>query len=357
MKPPAHFSFQIAQFVLCAIFVGFSGESTRLMAQDPQVLVLQNGRVLRGHVTDLGDRVKIALNSRSQMFMPAEQVDFVCEKIEDAYDFKRSIMANTLEADMEIAHWCLQNDLRAEAGSHVLRALAIAPNDERVLRLERIWTSRRDLLSRESEDVVRTEALPVHQVGNIPQVDLEPQLLREFTTVVQPVLTNFCGTNNCHGRVTSSDLRLTGPTKQRGFGRNQTLRNLAQVLKFVEIEKPSRSPLLLLPVAPHGNAAEPIFDKSNQQQFQRLASWVEAYAVTRLRSEALESAKSQVEEQTRPAGLAKKRTQKITSSSSGEKTISRPPRAAVPPPSRDNSSQVDPFDPAIFNRRFFPKAG
>ena len=356
MKHQAHFSFQIAQFVLCAMFVGFGCGAINLMAQGPRVLVLQSGRVLRGQVTDLGDRVKIALNSRSQMFVPAEQVDFVCEKIEDAYDFKRSIMTNTLEADVEMAHWCLQNDLRTEAGHHVLRALAIAPNDERVLRLERLWQSRRDSLSHESEDLGRTEGLPVHQERNIPAVDLEPQLLRQFTTVVQPVLTNFCGTNSCHGRVTSSDLRLTGATKHRGVGRNQTLRNLGQVLKFVEIEKPSQSPLLLLPAAPHGNATEPIFDKSNHQQFQRLASWVRAYAVTRQRSEALKSASAEVEEPTRRAGLAKYRNQKNTSSPD-EKTNNLPARTTVRPSNRDGASKEDPFDPAIFNRRFFPKAG
>ena len=172
-------------------------------------------------------------------------------------------------------------------------------------------------------------------------------------------------------------------------GRHPTQRNLQAALALVDREKPDESKLLQAPIRPHGTLKAPVFTDREQAQFRQLVQWV--YLVAGAKES---SARPSLEErgapllQTiprkgRPADPEPAETAPATaplpSGSNqppdnfpdqagplgerattgqplrvahmrGQLVLRQPPKQAEP--STDFVPQ-DPFDPEIFNRRFF----
>jgi hypothetical protein len=109
---------------------------------------------------------------------------------------------------------------------------------------------------------------------------LQPTELQEFTRSIQPILINGCGSGACHG---NSDRRETGGFYLlRGYeGRlssQQTRANLAQVLKLIDKERPSQSPLLRRSILPHGGSERLPFGSADAAAVQVLSAWVRRIA-------------------------------------------------------------------------------
>ncbi len=161
-----------------------------------------------------------------------------------------------------------------------------------------------------------------------------------FAQTIQPLLMNNCTAAGCHGPRSESDYRLLRVPPDRPPSRRTTQRNLHATLQWIDHENPTASRLLTAPVRPHGTAETPVFTTQQMAQYRRLVDWV-CLVANRLRQEV-------------PATVARPEKPPVQS------TPAEPPAVVLSPnPKVQRGAKIkqfvpaDPFDPEIFNRRFF----
>ena len=82
--PCPHYA--LAAFVLLALPAAVCGQ-TALQPQDG-LLVLRNGQVLAGQITQAGDYYVVTLGGASEIRLKTSEVEAVCGSLDEAYDFK-----------------------------------------------------------------------------------------------------------------------------------------------------------------------------------------------------------------------------------------------------------------------------
>jgi hypothetical protein len=164
-------------------------------------------------------------------------------------------------------------------------------------------------------------------------------------------------------------------------GRHTSQHNLAAALAMIDRDNPPNSQLLQAPIRPHGNMKLPVFTDREQSQYRQLVRWVFLVA------NAKEPPRPTLEERTAP--LAQAATGGDDAAAQAVEESDMPPRGKATNPAdwsdsfpdhEAGESEVvqaaasgplggaarpkqpvtagpfrpkDPFDPAIFNRRFF----
>ena len=120
--------------VLCALLTspssGFDEPVIPVVAArevSPQILVLDTGKVIRGRIVNRNDGYEVAMGS-GRLFIPSAQVRFSAADLEDAYRKLRSTFSQlTPSIHVQIAEWCLDNELPLEARRELLDALRLDP--------------------------------------------------------------------------------------------------------------------------------------------------------------------------------------------------------------------------------------
>jgi len=108
------------------------------LAPQAGVLVLRNGQVLTGEVTRAGDFFVVTLGTNAEIRQPAADVEAFCASLDEAYDFKVAHLAGSgVRPHLDLAEWCLRHNLHARCAQQLVAAMRIAPDDERLLQLER----------------------------------------------------------------------------------------------------------------------------------------------------------------------------------------------------------------------------
>ncbi|MBW3595961.1 MAG: hypothetical protein KY475_01650 [Planctomycetes bacterium] len=336
----------IAAWVLLAASAA-SGDD-RSPASPDGVLVLRNGHVIRGQITRLGDRYLVAFGESGEVRLPADEVEFQCRDLEEAYARKQALLdPRNLRQRLELGEWCLRHELHHRAADQLLAALSINPFDPRALAL------RRRLLHAAEADRIAAES-PAEAGSGVDWSKVEQALedmpapaVEMFASVVQPLLLNRCGTNACHGSQANREFRLLRPlTDGQTLPRRLTQRNLYAALQMLNSAEPDRSPLLTVPRGPHGGEPAGLFDGRRERQWEQLREWA------RLAASRGEPGRQQIGSlpDERPAAatapLSVVRQHEIHRSVFTGHPESREPGAIGP--------ARDPFDPDIFNRRYFP---
>jgi hypothetical protein len=186
---------------------------------------------------------------------------------------------------------------------------------------------------------------------------LPASALENFTTVVQPLLANHCATAGCHGVGAKSAFRLSKLPAGKSPTRRLTLHNLYAAWQQIDLKNPAGSPLLTLPLQPHGTSDAPIFTSRDLPKVQLLAEWTHQ-ATRKARSAAPASLKAAAPLLQTPASLADGQHE---TDEQGRKTSAEPShrRAVEESPAGQGESTAgepaDPFDPEVFNRRFHPQ--
>jgi hypothetical protein len=149
-----------------------------------------------------------------------------------------------------------------------------------------------------------------------------------------------------------------------------TQQNLRAVLRLVDREHPSTSPLLMMPIKPHGKAKEAVFKARDNASYRHLVAWVNQVAdgaagvaegVGLVDQPPLLQAKAQEGDgppgqpkrsgnTIKPAGFQTKQPSTAGDHSGGERSGRSLPQGA----NRAGFVPRDAFDPEIFNRRHFP---
>ena len=329
-----------ATALLAALIVSQAGADD---FRPPQILVLNNGRVVEGRISQsaAGYVVEKATGS---MVVPFDQASFAAHNLRDAYTrmHERLRYGATAETHLQTARWCVTHQLYDEARAELRSALVLDEHN----REARTMLVRLDEVLRPSSTANAAEPARTPDGFVEPEArslaGLSSETARIFVNRIQPMLLNKCGNAACHGSAADNGFRLTHTRTHRVFAE----RNLAMVLQFVNSDKPSESPLLVRPQGNHGVAGETIFNGPlGAEQLKALQEWVAAAVMDQRknidRSHILRGEKT-------PGDLLL-----ISGRSSSEETQ---PASAAPPDDLLQrilqEEEADDFSPEEFNRRF-----
>jgi len=350
----------------------------------PGILLLRNGNVLQGRITQTGDHYAVALDS-GEIYVKATDVEFRCRSLEEGYQRKRALVQpGDVREHLELAQWCQRHGLLASAARELAEARTLAPAHPLIPLVER-----RIKMSLCQPEKTEPAVEPVDTAPSPDELDqlvrgMPPGSVETFTQTVQPLLANHCSAAGCHGPQTESRFRLLRLPWGRPASRRLTQRNLHSTLQWIDRSDPAASTLLTAPVQPHGSAKTAIFTDRQLDQYRQIVDWVYQVAhkdqpVTTVSHEAPQELPGKA----KPPWLAMPAVHTAPGQSAGD----APPDGGLDPSNPDPPTQndqvdpgratlhidpqrtvpssiiipgttlpqfvpADPFDPEIFNRRF-----
>ncbi len=353
-------------------------------ADDPQllpragVLVLRTGRVLRGEISQVGDRFVVALSDRDEITLPVDKVEMRCDSLKDAYRRKRGELPPLAKvADhIQLADWCLRYDLMTEAAEQLMAAQRRDPSDPTNEHFEK-----RLRLAAHRRTTPASSPIPKKTIVMPAELDelvrgLPPETVEQFTNAVQPLLINRCGASRCHGSTTDSEFRLMYPHWSKTLPRRFTQQNLQTTLGLVDHDQPEQSPLLVMSTQIHGGAEKPALSENDVAQLRLLARWVfrsvvdsdsSAPAVLQAPNALLlqpldRPTRALNQSDTAPLSTARSSARSpgrydplVNMAQNGVQPASHT-ESIQKPPVQDPETGVDPFDPEIFNRRYLKRS-
>jgi hypothetical protein len=264
-----------ALIVLVALVLAPAALGQTSLTPEAGVLVLRNGQVIAGEVTRAGDYYVVTLGPSGEIRLPAADVEAFCGSLDEAYEFKqRHLSGPGAQPHLNLADWCLRHNLYARCAEQLVAARQVEPDNARLLQLQR----RLELAVLEppaaAEKIPSTTAtVSAEQLEKALQA-LPKGSVEKFSAIVQPILLNRCGANQCHGPNAKSEFRLLRPPTGQIASRRFTQRNLYATLRYLDESSPAASPLLTMPQRRHGSALTAVFDKHTQSQLSELTAWV-----------------------------------------------------------------------------------
>lgn len=327
------------------------------------LLLLRNGNILEGQIVQAGDYFVVVLGT-SEIRLPAKDVEAQVASRDEAYQLRKfGMFGQGATPHLNLAEWCLRQELFARCQEQLTEARRIDPENPKILEVER----RLEFARAPRPAAAAPGAKPISSV-TVRADDLEKVIrslpkssVERFAAVVQPVLLNRCGANQCHGTNSKADFHLLRPAAGQAATLRFTQRNLYATLQYIDSGNPDESPLLTLPQKPHGSSLTSVFDKHTQRQLDELKAWVRMTVAT---PEPTAPATIPADE---PATLSQPAATPATAPSASAAESALPKVPAMRPavgeasnnaagsPTKGTFVPRDPFDPEIFNRRFGAK--
>jgi hypothetical protein len=252
------------------------------------LLLLRNGEILEGQVSRDGERYIVAIEN-GELRIPARDVDFQCDTIDQAYQMQsKRIAPQQLDERLKLAEWCLRHNLYDRAAGEITTAKLLDPRHPKVQLLDRRLQELQStpLSDRASADELRRESRPAEsdapRRANAPMAgeDLErfarslpAGTVESFSMTTQPLILKHCGTAGCHGVGSKSDLVLLRPSPGTGVARRVTLRNLHTLMRWVDYDTPEESSLLKRARQPHGTGAGAATENLAATELEQLQAW------------------------------------------------------------------------------------
>ncbi|HIQ20921.1 MAG TPA: hypothetical protein EYH34_06770 [Planctomycetes bacterium] len=358
----------LASFVVAAMCWAAAAPMARSPG-NPQVVLLRNGEVLRGQIDRRGDHYSVIVDG-GVITLRARDVEMVCRDLGEACQRKAArIPPHDARQHIELARWCLRHGLVDHARLQLARARALDPDDPAVALVERqLQAPRPAPLPAQGAGQSKRRSDPDDLERFVRQ--LPPGAVETFTQTIQPILNHHCAAADCHGPQGRGRFRLWRLPVGRPPTRRLTQRNLQATLAWVDQQLPEASPLLSVPIRPHGGAQTPVFPTSQIETYRRLAAWVRQ--VAQAPGDGTNESAGQV-----PAALAAGQlaTPQELPTQPGGPSVPDGLRTPIPAeaavatnhrelfrglgqapstPSTSPTGPRDPFDPEIFNRRYFP---
>lgn len=250
------------------------------------VLLLRNGRVVRGRILDSGDVYHIE-QANGNMAVPATMVRVHARSLGEAYRSVRETVQSRGSAagHISLARWCLANQLTAEARRELADALELEPESEEAGdMLQRVD----GLLKSAASNTTSPEpAAATVQQAALVREDAESlgglarEEMKEFSRRIQPILMNNCAAAGCHHAKSETGFRLQRVSAGVTTSRLATDRNIAEVLEQIDLDAPRTSPLLTVSRKNHGRKGRsPFAGPYGERQFAELQTWVQHVART-----------------------------------------------------------------------------
>ncbi len=244
------------------------------MAPQPGVVLLRNGQILSGRISQAGEEYYVALDS-GEIRLRANQVELICRDLAEGYERKRGrIDPDKLGDHLDLALWCIRQGMYDNAAREIADARQIDPRHPRIALIERQFKLAKEQPSSARQKPATGEPSPTNEDLDRLVRGMPPGTVETFATAIQPLLLNTCATGGCHGPQSESKLRLLRTQVGKTSSRRLTQRNLYAVLDTIDRNDPPASPLLTAPVIPHGTAKSAIFTNKEVVQYRQLLQWV-----------------------------------------------------------------------------------
>ena len=252
------------------------------------VLLLRNGQLLAGRFTSTGFGYELTLKGGGIIRLKTEQVEFVSDSLDEIYSFRRaSKVNNTAAAHLEMATWCLKNQLYDHSGYHLREAIRMDP------RHPGIKQTQTRLAIAKSTPVNPTPA-PSHSpsklISNVAILErvkqMEPLAVQVFTSQIQALLLNKCAVAGCHGPNPRSKYQLITASWTKTIPQNISLRNLYSSVQYVNFPKPENSAILTRATNPHGGLKQALMSVQQEpDQLKTMVNWVRLLTTAKLTDE------------------------------------------------------------------------
>lgn len=180
------------------------------LAAGEGVVVLKNGRTVRGSVTRLGDQLLIQLAAGGEIRVPVSQSLVIAESMEEAYEIRRDgLLPAAVDDRAKLVEWCLQEDLVHRAADQVLALSKIDPRHPKLPHLERRLQARAKasaplLAAASSTNAGFGRVTPATALAAEPTLD--PRTY--FAEKVQAQVVFGCAAARCHGGPQGGGFRL-----------------------------------------------------------------------------------------------------------------------------------------------------
>jgi len=319
----------LAAAAIFAVPVTVTGAEQLGLSPVPEhgVVLLRNGQAIEGKITRVGELIYVTFPN-GEIRLKLSEVEFCCRDLEEGYRRKRAAMQlGNVRDHLAMTQWCLMHELLDHASAELSDATAADATHPMIGVLGRRLKMATQPPSKPTRGAEPAEPSPSFEELDRLVRRMPPGTVETFTNTIQPMLVNNCTSAGCHGPQPASEFRLLRIPKNRPPSRRTTQRNLHATLQWVDRRKPDDSKLLTATAGPHETADTPVFGRHQAAQYQRLLDWIR-----------------QVTEQDQPCATAVA------------------PKSSEPPilaPSVKRGAQIeqftpaDPFDPEIFNRRYF----
>ena len=308
------------------------------------IVLLTDGKVVEGIVTQAGDKILVRRGSIDQPFAK-DQVQFIGKSKEECYTH---LLGKTKVDDapgrFKLARWCMYNGLREQALTEANEVVKLQPNHTMAVAMSRSLEESIRLFNGDGTSKLPPSEAPKPAAPGLPKVvDADPEIAGEAATVfaprVQPVLVNLCA--DCHAKASyAGAFKMacgTGHDPDAGITRH----NLKAVLAQIKKDDPAASPLLEKALAAHGGMKQAAFANRLAPAYRVLEAWVQIAAAS-------------VPAAPKPALPPPPALKPVEQAKPVLPPVPPPPvvkfgedaKPTVPSP----SSAADEFDPAMFNR-------
>lgn len=274
-------------FVLTILVASEDAWGQEFPSSGGTVAVLNDGRVFQGSVQEVPGGYRI-LHAGGSTILPFDQISVTAATLVGAYEaFRDNIQKPDANAHLRLAEWCLANGLYVQAQIEVETALRLEPtrSDARLLyrQIDSILHPERQnsttLVTQpapQRQTAIHASAFVSTDSGTVTDISREAQLT--YMRKVQPLLMNKCGNAHCHGGDKAGSLhlklaRFDSPGLKLASAHNQEV-----IFRFIDIEHPERSPLLVEPSTNSAHHKNLFFGPRNQAQFDIIDEWVKMVA-------------------------------------------------------------------------------
>jgi hypothetical protein len=260
------------QYALILLFAHGVAWGQSSLAPQAGILALRNGQIIEGDIVRAGDYYVVSRGETSELRLKADDVELFCGSLVEAYEFKaQHVSGFSANSHLDLANWCMRHGLHDKCSEQLAAAQRLDPKNAKVTDLETrlklaLEAPPPPIAARPSSLVAPDELEKTLQ--SLPKASVE-----KFGAVVQPILLNRCGANQCHGPNAKSEFRLLRPPPGQIVSRRFTQRNLYAALRFIDRSNPDSSPLVALPQQRHGNSLAAVFDKHTAGQLAELVTW------------------------------------------------------------------------------------
>ena len=374
-----------------------------------EIVLLDNGRVLKGQVMRTADQVHVKTLEGSRIVLAAKRVDVILHSMEEAWQHRsKKLRDDDMQGHLSLFHWCVKHRLK-NAARQELNALMLTDIDVRRLRfldqqiartfelpepqspgkvdsghphedLDTAYTFR-PLPPVDSETTLPSDVIVDHAIALASHAEpvsaknpgsqkvktaVRPRVksvrneldsmtdlltrddLHQFQRRIQPVLLKGCLAAKCHH--TSSAVM---PLMHRGHGqlvpKRFTQRNLQSIVPWIDAENFDSSQLLTRASVAHAGQEKAALEKDSKE-FKRLSEWVKAVVENSPELiSLLEADQGLTNDAPKPMAVATG----LASDAKNQRVVSE---AETSLKSRHSDvkhaakSPADPFDPAAFNQ-------
>ncbi|GAA5507307.1 hypothetical protein [Novipirellula caenicola] len=311
-------------------------------------VLLNNGNVLWGTVTQLGQWIMVSRDGVSEVQLSRKDVACWGNSIRDLYQYRidrRGV--GSLASRLEDARWCLRYDLYDLAAKELVDIYSIAPDHPEAKRIEQRLRS--TALAADMDDVQPSEPVADDTPSDpakawIPAALESSDRVRDFARFVQPLMINRCA--RCHSHDSERKWQLMTPSIGSRPSARMTHDNLKAAFQFLDMQSPLTSEMLVKAQTPHGDEPRGV-DPRRQTTAATIQKWVESVHAN------VSPAKT-VPTHVPPLGQFFAPDEAIpmpaiAEPSEPETPVSKPVTSARPARLPDIGN---PFDPELFNRRF-----